>query len=174
MAEPLLSQYDGKVKPLFPSTARFAGYPIAGVGVLALISSLAQLFANQATLLQLLIGPVFIALGYVMVASYEGIRLDTAYMRYRKYDWIAGYRRGEWLPLPTVVRITVSPFDASYVQQDGIAPSFVVRERGLYRVLLSVEGSRIGIIAAIDKHDKALEKAALLNQVFGKEVVVMP
>ncbi|MDQ2794833.1 MAG: hypothetical protein M3Y12_12635 [Bacteroidota bacterium] len=141
---------------------------------MALFSSLANLFANQVTLLQLLIGPVFIALGYVMIASYEGIRLDTAFMRYRKYEWIAGYRRGEWLPLPTVVRITVAPFNASYVQHDGIAPSFVVREQGLYRVLLSVEGSRIGIIAAIDKREKALEKAGLINQLFSTEVVVTP
>ena len=145
------SQYDGKVKPLFPSTARFAGYLMLGLGIMALLSFFARLFVSEATLLQLLAGPVFTALGYVMITSYEGIRLDTAFMRYRKYEWIAGFRHGEWLNLPTVVRITVVPFDAACVQHDAIAPSFVVREAGLYRVLLSVDGSRIGIIAAIDK-----------------------
>jgi len=168
------SQYDGKVKPLFPSTARFAGYPILGLGILALLSSLSQLFVNEINLLQLLIGPVFIALGYVMITSYEGIRLDTAFMRYRKYEWIAGFQHGEWLNLPTVIKITVTPYSAAYVQNDGIAPSFVVREGGLYRVLLSVEGSRIGIIAAIDKQEKALEKADLLKQTFGTEVIFLP
>lgn len=167
-----VSQYDGKVQPLFPPTAQVAGYPILGLGALALLSSFARLVAGDATLLQLVIGPVFMALGYVMITSYEGIRLDTAYRRYRKYEWIAGFRRGEWLKLPPVVRITVAPFDGAYVQHDAIAPSFVVREAGLYRVLLSVEGARIGIIAAIDNKDQALIKAGLLQQVFGKEVLV--
>jgi hypothetical protein len=168
------SQYDGKVKPLFPSTARFAGYPILVLGTLATLSSFAQLFVNEVTLLQILVGPAFVAMGYVMVTSYEGIRIDTAFMRYRKYEWIAGFRRGEWLTLPTVTRITVAPFNSTYVQQNGIAPSFVVREGGLYRVLLSIEGSRIGIIAAIDKQTKALEKADLLNQVFSTGVTLAP
>jgi hypothetical protein len=166
--------YDGKVKPLFPSTARFAGYPILGLGILATLSSFAQLFVNEVTLLQLLIGPVCVAMGYVMIFSYEGIEIEKAFMRYRKYEWIVGFRRGDWLPLPTVVRITVAPFNSAYVQQNGIAPSFVVSEGSLYRVLLSVEGSRIGIIAAIDKQTNALEKADLLNQVFNIEVVFTP
>ena len=171
MKEPQFSQYDGKVKPLFPSAARYAGYPILGLGILALLSSLAQFFVSEVTLLQLLAGPVFITMGYIMITSYEGIRLDTAFMRYRKYEWIAGFRHGEWLKLPNVVQITVAPFNAAYVIQDAVNPSFTVREDGLYRVLLSIENSRIGIIAAVDKQDQALEKANLLRQIFGTEVI---
>ena len=170
MKELQFLQYDGKVKPLFPSAARAAGYPLLGLGVLALLSSFAQFFISEATLIQLLAGPVFIALGYIMITSYEGIRLDTAFMRYRKYEWIAGFRHGQWLKLPKIVQITVAPFNAAYVLQNAITPSLTVREAGLYRVLLSIEGSRIGIIAAIDKQEKALEKANLLKQVFDTEV----
>ena len=168
-------QYDEKVKPLFPSTARFVGYPILGVGILATLSSFAQLFVNEVPLLQLLIGPVFVGMGYVMISSHERIEIEKSFTRYRIYEWVAGFRRrGEWLTLPTVVRITVAPFNSTYVQQNGIAPSFVVREGGLYRVLLSVEGSRIGIIAAIDKQARALDKADLLKQLFATEVVFTP
>ena len=171
MEKPHYSQYDGKVKPLFPSTARVAGYLILGLGILALLSSFVQLFMRGTTLIQLLAGPVCITMGYVMISSYEGIRLDTAFMRYRKYEWVAGFRHGEWLNLPTIVRIVVVPFNGAYVQHDGIAPSFVVRDAGLYRVLLSVEGSRIGIIAAIDKQAEALRKADIMKQLFGVEVI---
>ncbi len=162
--------YDGLIKPLFPSAARFVGSILLGLGVFALFSTAASLISGEFTLLQLVSGPLCLALGYIMVTSYEGITLDARTRRYRNYNWIAGFRQGEWIHLPEVVRITVSPFNAAYVVSNAIAPSITVQQRGLYRVLLNIHNSRIGIIAAIQKQDKALEKAALLKQVFGVEV----
>jgi len=171
MSESHAQQYDGRVKYLFPSTARFAGYVVLGLGGLALLNTLAELFLGEVTVLQLLSGPLFLGLGYVMLTSYEGITLDARTRRYRNYNWIAGFRQGEWVHLPEVVRITVSPYNSAYVVNDAIAPSMTVQQRGLYRVLLSIENSRVGIIAAIEKQDKALAKAELLEQVFGVEVL---
>jgi|GEM_PF-6256676 len=113
MSESHAQQYDGRVKYLFPSTARFAGYVVLGLGGLALLNTLAELFLGEVTMLQLLSGPLFLGLGYVMLTSYEGITLDARTRRYRNYNWIAGFRRANgctcqrWFVLP--FRPTIQP-----------------------------------------------------------------
>ncbi|WP_133272201.1 hypothetical protein [Hymenobacter radiodurans] len=156
---------------MFPSTARFAGFVFLGLGGFILLTSVAGLLSGEVTLIQLLAGPICLALGYAMVTSYEGITIDARTKRYTNYNWVAGFRQGEeWLHLPEVVRITVAPFNAAYVMNDSIAPSMTVQERGLYKVLLSIQNSRVGIIAAIEKQDQALIKAENLKQILGVEI----
>lgn len=170
MAAPTPHEYDGKVRHLSSPTARLAGFVLMAVGGAAVVSALLDLIRAEATWLQLASGPVLLGVGFLMVSSYEGITLNTRTRRYRNYTWMAGFRRGEWLHLPTVTRILVSPFNSAYVLRDGIAPGMTVQQHGLYRVLLSVENSRVGIVAAIAKQNEALAKAERLSQLLAVEL----
>ncbi|MCC2546671.1 hypothetical protein LJY25_09480 [Hymenobacter sp. BT175] len=163
-------QYDGRIRYSSSPAARLAGFALMVTGGLAMLSSLVGLLSSGVTFLRLLAGPSVVLVGFLMVSSYEGITLDARTKRYRVYQWILGFRHGEWQALPNVVRVTVSPFNAAYVMNDAIAPSMTVQRQGLYRVLLSIENARIGIIAAIARQDQALEKAARIASLFGVEV----
>ncbi|WP_044002625.1 hypothetical protein [Hymenobacter swuensis] len=171
MASISARSYDGKVKYLFSPAARIVGYVLVGFGLLAFLQTMSSFFSDGITFIQLLSGPACLLVGYVMLSSYEGITLDAQTRRYRTYNWLLGFRQGEWVHLPAVMRVSVAPFNAAYTLHDSIAPSIKVQQHGLYRVLLSVENSRIGIIAVVDKQESALQKAAVLRDIFGVEMV---
>ncbi|RSK44283.1 hypothetical protein [Hymenobacter perfusus] len=162
--------YDGKVKYLFSPAARIAGYVLVGFGMLAFLQTMYGFATDGVTFIQLLSGPACLLVGYIMLSSYEGITLDAQTRRYRTYNWLLGFRQGEWVHLPAIMRVSVAPFNAVYTLHDSIAPSMKVQQHGLYRVLLSVENSRIGIIAAIDKQEFTLQKAAELSKLFDVEM----
>jgi hypothetical protein len=159
-------QFDAKIRPQFAGPARWGGYLLTGAGAIGCVSAAADLLLTQSLdLFGWLVATAITATGVIMLTSYEGITIDRPGRRYRNYTWLLGWRSGEWQRLPPLTRVTLTPYTATQTYANGIAPGITVRESGQYRVLLSVQNSAVGIIAAIRPKAQAEQQAAYLSDI---------
>ncbi|AYA36717.1 hypothetical protein D3Y59_06400 [Hymenobacter oligotrophus] len=131
----------------------------------------------------LLIDSTEVAIGFASVVStvflltvithYEGFSVDLAKGNYRRYTWVAGLRFGKWHPLPKVVLVKVRAMRKKHaLPLDTVpVPIGVVATEHVWQVLLSVEQSMVGIVAANTRKAKAIGIAHQLGALLCTDVV---
>ncbi|GAB2949102.1 hypothetical protein GCM10027048_12600 [Hymenobacter coalescens] len=104
-----------------------------------------------------------------VLTHYQGFSIDLVKQRFRNFVWVAGLRFGDWRPLPKIVQVKVRAVQRKHHLPTETYPIELgaVATEHVWQVLLNVERSQIGIIAAHTKKSNALriadELAALLN-----------
>jgi hypothetical protein len=99
-----------------------------------------------------------------VVTHYEGFTLELPTQRYRRYTWVAGLRFGTWHSLPAIAGVKVRYVEKRHtlpLTQEPVSVGLTATERG-WQVLLQVDQSAVGIIAAQTGKEKAEQIATTL------------
>ena len=108
--------------------------------------------------------------------QYEGFTLALSSRRYRRYRWVAGLRFGRWHPLPPIVQVRVRRVQQRHylpVENYPVVLGVTATDR-VWQVLLQVEESPVGIVAAYATQAKARGIATTLAALLQIELSVQP
>jgi hypothetical protein len=168
------TDYDGLLQRPFLAehwhkgvVASLVGWPLSFLGTLYVFPEAVSGAMVVATL-------VSITVLASVLTQYEGFALDLSARRYRRYTWVAGLRFGAWQPLPRIEQVKVRYVQKRHslpLDQEPVGVGLVATER-VWQVLLRVEQSPVGIVAANTKQENALRIAATLATLLQTEVLV--
>lgn len=93
-------------------------------GVFALVSPLI-IEIDVSTTRSILVGLVAIALSLVLKLNYFGLQIDQTKKQIRDYTAIFGVKTGNWQPIPSFKKITLTSRNvSSWNTPNGISPTF--------------------------------------------------
>lgn len=168
------AQYDGVLRRPFLAEHWYKGLVAALAIWLPVFLCVSYLLPNFAALAAGAATMVSLAIIVSVVTQYEGFTLDLPSRRYRCYIWVAGVRLGRWQPLPHIVQVTVRYVQTKHYlssENDPVELGLIATER-VWQVLLRVEHSPVGIVAANTQHEKALRIATTLAALLDTKMVV--
>ena len=157
-----------KGKHQFTTPGIFLGYVLLPIGIFVLAVPL-FLNTNTSIIGHILCGLFITLIGLIYSSTKEEFFLDTDKMQYKKGTFFLGIRTGEWVRLPQIEKVIVSPVNNTYKISDAIRPTMSFTE-SKYRVMLYVKDAVRGIIVADLGKAKAVEIAGLLSERLGVHV----
>ncbi len=109
-----------------------------------------------------LVGIGAIAIGLFIVTSYGGTLIDLTGKRFKEYSSIGGYKVGEWMELPDIVKVKV--VSATYVSSNtpnGISPTLSGKVTD-FKILLYSSASKPLLSFEYSNKEKAVKHAKRL------------
>ena len=117
-----VKNYNFKKRDLF-SGPHLLGWILIAAGLFALISP-AVLESDSSFEKILMVGTGAIAIGLVIVSSYHGILIDFTGNRSKEYFSLCGYKFGEWVELPKIVKVKLTSVQYRVTNTpNGISPT---------------------------------------------------
>ncbi|TRX60587.1 hypothetical protein FNH22_05925 [Fulvivirga sp. M361] len=117
-----IKNYNFKKRNLF-SGPHLLGLILIAAGLFALISP-TILESDSSFEKILLVGTGAIAIGLVIVSSYHGILIDFAGNRSKEYFSLCGYKFGEWVELPKIIKVKLKSVQYKATNTpNGISPT---------------------------------------------------
>lgn len=169
-----MEKYDGVLRKPFHYEHWYKGFA-AAMAIWLPAFLLAQGLGFGVVLAVTVASLVSISLALAAITYHEGFSVEPSLQRYRSYVWVMGLRFGKWQPIPPIKHVVIKAYQQEHYMPVSHRPNPIdLGFRAMdsrWQVLLSVVGSRVGIIAAYTSHEKATEAAFALGKVLDVEVV---
>lgn len=118
------------------------------------------------------VGSGAIILGFIIATTYDGTLIDFAEKKYKAYSSIAGFKIGEWRPLPDVSTLKVT--SSSYIRMNtpnGVSPTMSQKVND-FNVLLYANEPKPTFSFVYSNKDKAIKHATYLASRFNVNLVL--
>lgn len=157
-----MQHFDFKERNLI-SGPHLLGLLLVITGIFVLISP-AFLSSGSSIEKVLAVGMVSVIIGLLIILTYKGTLIDFEKKKFRKYSSIAGFKFGEWKPLPHLSKIKVA--SKTYISRNtpnGISPTLSGKVTEFNTLIYSIDSEPIFLFTYPNqkeslKHAKRLAK----------------
>lgn len=137
-----MQHFDFKERNLI-SGPHLLGLLLVITGIFVLISP-AFLSSGSSIEKVLAVGMLSVIIGLLIILTYKGTLIDFEEKRFKKYSSIAGFKFGEWKPLPQLSKIKVA--SKTYISRNtpnGISPTLSGKVTEFNTLIYSVDSEPI-------------------------------
>jgi hypothetical protein len=155
-----MNRFDFKKRNLL-SGPHFVGSLFIIAGLFALLSPL--FFSIETSIERIMgVGVGAVILGLLTVTSYSGTVIDFIENRYKEYVTIAGYKTGEWVSLPNILKVKViSSSRMESNKPNGISPTLSGKVTD-FKILLYANASLPILSFVYSSRNKAKQDAEMI------------
>jgi hypothetical protein len=137
-----MKHFDFKERKLF-SGPHLLGLILVFTGIFVLVSP-AFLSSGSSIEKVLIVGMVSVIIGLLIILTYKGTLIDFEERKFKKYSSVAGFKFGDWKPLPLLSKIKSE--SKTYISRNtpnGISPTLSGRVTEYHTTIYSINSKPI-------------------------------